>query len=115
MNGTIRVAALLTTLVCAPIAARQAQPPQFGAGNRTVAVYATVTGARGRLVPDLTRDDFAVDDNGKRQTLTLFSNDVQPITMIMLLDRSGSMKPNLELEERAAEAFVSHMLPGDKA
>ena len=37
MNGRIRVAALLTTLVCAPIAARQTQPPQFGAGNRTVA------------------------------------------------------------------------------
>ena len=115
MNGRIRVAALLTSLVCAPIAARQAQPPQFGAANRTVAVYATVTGARGRLVPDLTRDDFAIDDNGKRQALTLFANDIQPITLIMLLDRSGSMKPNFELEERAAEAFVHAMLPADKA
>jgi len=115
MNGKIRVAALLTTLVCAPIAARQAQPPQFGAGNRTVAVYATVTGARGRLVPDLSREDFAIDDNGKRQELTLFANDIQPITLIMLLDRSGSMKANFDLEERAAEAFVHQMLPGDKA
>jgi VWFA-related protein len=115
MNGRIRVAALLTTLVCAPIAARQTQPPQFGAGNRTVAVYATVTGARGRLVPDLAREDFAIDDNGKRQELTLFANDIQPITLIMLLDRSGSMKANFELEERAAEAFVHQMLPGDKA
>jgi len=33
----------------------------------------------------------------------------------MLLDRSGSMKQNFELEERAAEAFVHAMLPGDKA
>lgn len=115
MNGTIRVAALLATLICIPIAARQAQPPQFGSGNRTVAVYATVTGARGRLVPDLSRDDFAIDDNGKRQTLTLFANDIQPITLIMLLDRSGSMKSNFELEERAAEAFVAQMLPGDRA
>lgn len=115
MTRTIRVAAVLVTLVCAPIAARQAPPPQFGAGNRTVAVFATVTNSLGRLVPDLTRDDFAVDDNGKRQTLTLFSNDVQPITVIMLLDRSGSMKPNFDLEERAAEAFVHEMLPGDKA
>lgn len=74
-----------------------------------------MTGARGRLVPDLTRDDFAVDDNGKRQTLTLFSNDIQPITLIMLLDRSGSLKPNFDLEERAAEALVRAMLPADKA
>jgi VWFA-related protein len=35
--------------------------------------------------------------------------------MIMLLDRSGSMKPNFDLEERAAEAFVHEMLPQDKA
>jgi VWFA-related protein len=115
MNGTIRVAALLATLACFPLAARQAQPPTFGAGNRTVAVYATVTGARGRLVPDLTRDDFTIDDNGKPQPLTLFANEIQPITLIMLLDRSGSMKANFELEEHAAEAFVAQMLPGDKA
>ena len=97
------------------MAARQAQPPTFGAANRTVAIYATVTSAQGRLVTDLTRDDFSVDDNGKRQALTLFSNDIQPITLIMLLDRSGSMKPNFDLEERAAEAFVREMLPQDKA
>jgi VWFA-related protein len=116
MNRTIaRVAASSAILVCVPLAARQAQPPQFGAATRTVAVYATVTNAQGRLVPDLERDDFAVDDNGKRQPLTLFSNDVQPITMIMLLDRSGSMKANFELEEHAAEAFVQAMLPADKA
>src|SRR3954471_1906941 len=116
MTVTIgRIFAIVAAAVGVALAAPQTQPPQFGAANRTVAVYATVTGARGRLVPDLTRDDFAVDDNGKRQTLTLFSNDVQPITVIMLLDRSGSMKPNLELEERAAEAFVQAMLPGDKA
>ncbi len=96
------------------LAAAPGQPPQFGAANRTVAVYATVTGARGRLVPDLTRDDFLVDDNGKRQTLTLFSNDVQPITLIMLLDRSGSMKPNFDLQIRAAETFIHGMLPEDR-
>jgi Ca-activated chloride channel family protein len=116
MNRTnARVAALLALLISVPIAARQAQPPVFTGATRTVAVYATVTNALGRLVPDLTRDDFTIDDNGKRQTLTLFSNDVQPITVIMLLDRSGSMKQNFDLEERAAEAFVHEMLPGDKA
>src|SRR6266849_6050210 len=110
-----RVAALVTASVGVAIAAPQTQPPSFVAATRTVAVYATVTNAQGRLVPDLSRDDFAIDDNGKRQTLTLFANDIQPITLIMLLDRSGSMKPNFDLEERAAEAFVRAMLPADKA
>jgi len=65
MNATIgRVAAIVSLSAGVLLAAPQSQPPQFGAANRTVAVYATVTGARGRLVPDLTREDFAVDDNG---------------------------------------------------
>jgi VWFA-related protein len=110
-----RVAALITASVGVTTAAPQTQPPTFVAGTRTVAIYATVTNAQGRLVPDLSRDDFAVDDNGKRQTLTLFANDIQPITLVMLLDRSGSMKPNFDLEERAAEAFVRAMLPVDRA
>ena len=110
-----RVVALFSASVALVSAAPQTQPPSFQAGTNTVAVYATVTNPRGRLVPDLSRDDFAVDDNGKRQTLTLFANDIQPITLVMLLDRSGSMKPNFELEEQAAEAFVRAMLPNDKA
>src|SRR5262249_34941057 len=110
-----RVAALLVTSGSLAIAARQTQPPSFVAATRTVAVYATVTNAQGRLVPDLSRDDFGIDDNGKPQTLTLFSNDIQPITLIMLLDRSGSMKPNFDLEEEAAEAFIREMLPADRA
>ena len=92
----------------------QQQPPTFGTTTRTVAVYATVTDPQGRLAPDLTRDNFEVDDNGVRQELTVFSNDVQPITGIMLLDRSGSMKPNLGLEVRAAETFVHGMLAEDR-
>ena len=95
-----------------------AQPPQgptFSTGNRTVAVYATVTSAEGRLVPDLGRDQFTVEDNNKKQDLTLFANDIQPITAIILLDRSGSMVANFELVAKSAESFVDDMLPDDKA
>src|SRR5206468_6948206 len=63
------------------------QEPTYKIGNRTVAVYATVTGPDGRLVPDLPREAFAVDDNGKRQDITLFANTIQPITAVVLLDR----------------------------
>jgi Ca-activated chloride channel family protein len=96
-------------------ASAQQPPPTFSGGTRTVAVYATVSDPNGRLVPDLTRDRFSVDDNGKRQELTIFANDVQPITVVMLLDRSSSMRNNFSLVEKAAEAFVEAMLPADKA
>jgi VWFA-related protein len=93
----------------------QQQAPTFTGANRTVAVFATVTDANGRLVPDLTRDQFHIEDNGARQELTLFGNDIQPITVVMLLDRSTSMRRNFELVEKAAEEFVNVMLPADKA
>jgi len=106
--------AVMAALIDAALHA-QSQPPTFTVGNRTVAVYATVTDASGRLVPDLSRDQFQIDDNGKRQELTLFANETQPITVVMLLDRSTSMRANFELVEKAAEAFVAVMQPADKA
>jgi Ca-activated chloride channel family protein len=104
------VAALGVAMVA--MSARQAQ---FKSGARTVAVYATVTGPDGRLVPDLNRDDFEIYDNGKLQPISVFANDIQPITIVMLLDRSGSMKANFRLVEAAGEAFVERLLPADKA
>jgi Ca-activated chloride channel family protein len=91
------------------------QPPTFSTGNRTVAVYATVNEIGGRIVSDLERNVFEIDDNGKKQELTLFANDTQPITAVVLLDRSGSMKQQFTLVERAAEAFVESMGTADKA
>ena len=61
------------------------------------------------------RSAFQIDDNGKRQTLTLFAHEIQPITVVILLDRSGSMRANFELVEQAAEQFVAAMRPADKA
>src|SRR6185503_12488888 len=113
--GWIAVVAVCSAAAGVVAATQQTQQPAFISGTRTVAVYATVTNAAGRLVPDLSRDDFTIEDDGKRQPLTVFSNDVQPITVVMLLDRSGSMKLNFELEEQAAEAFVRAMGPADKA
>src|SRR5207244_5317792 len=66
-------------------------------------------------VPDLTRDAFTVLENGQPQDLTLFANDIQPITVVILLDRSGSMRANFTLVADAAGQFVAAMLPTDRA
>jgi len=108
------IVSLAAVSLGAATSAPQAQPPSFSTATRTVAVYATVTNPGGRLVTDLMRDDFAVADNGKAQTLTTFANDIQPITAIVLLDRSSSMKPNFDLEAQGAEAFVRAMGGDDK-
>lgn len=91
------------------------QDPVFRSGARTVAVYVTVSDEAGQLVPDLTREDFEVYDNGRRQTVTLFESGVQRITIVLMLDRSGSMISHFRLVRSAAEQFVAQLLPGDKA
>ena len=107
------VAAAAACLVGGVLAS--AQEPTFRGANRTVAVYATVTDTSGRLVPDLARDAFSIRDNGRPQALTLFANEVQPITVVILLDRSTSMRANFSLVQKAAEQFVEVMRPEDKA
>lgn len=110
------VAALVMAQEPPPQPPSHQQPAQvFRSGSRTVAVYITVSDEQGRLVPNLTEDDFEIYDNGKRQTITLFENGIQPITLVMMLDRSGSMVGNFSLVRSAAEQFVGLLLPTDKA
>ena len=91
-----------------------AQQPTFRTGTRTVALYATVTDNQKRLVPDLEQGDFEILDNEKPQSIDLFVNEVQPITVVVMLDTSASMTGNLKLLEQAAEQFLLRMLPKDK-
>jgi VWFA-related protein len=98
--------------LCASVIGQQ-QPIRSGAS--TVAVYATVTDSTGRLVPNLTKDDFEVYDNGKLQPLTVFENEIQPITVVVMLDRSGSQKENFNLVAAGASEFIRKLLPTDKA
>jgi len=94
-------------------AAAQQQP--FRSGASTVAVYTTVTDATGRLVPGLNKDDFEIYDNGKLQPITLFNTETQPISVIVMLDRSGSMRESFTLVAAGAEEFIKRLLPADKA
>jgi len=88
---------------------------QFKASTDLVRVYATVQDKAKRLVPDLKQDDFVITDNGKVQPITLFSNEVTPFSVIVMLDRSGSMYAHQFEVRDAAIAFVRKLLPDDKA
>src|SRR5215467_5497042 len=109
------LAFVAVALVASGVGAAALQQATFKEGVKTVAVYATVTDSAGRLVPDLQRDAFQVDDNNKPQPLTVFANEDQPITVVMMLDRSVSMRRNFELVEKAAEQFVDALGPADRA
>jgi Ca-activated chloride channel family protein len=93
-----------------------AQQPTFKSGSGLiVSMFTTVTDTNQRLVPDLTIDDFEILDNEKPQPIVIFDNRVQPVTVIVMLDTSGSMTMSLDLLKRAAEQFLLRLLPADRA
>jgi Ca-activated chloride channel homolog len=107
-------ALLVTSAVAAWSALPLAQQPTFRSGTQIVSVFATVMDSQKRLVPDLQESDFEVFDNEKPQPLVFFQNETQPITVIVMLDTSGSMTLTLDLLRAAAEQFVLRLLPADK-
>jgi Ca-activated chloride channel homolog len=94
---------------------QQGQGAVFRSGTKMVPIYATVTDAQDRLIPDLTRGDFEIYDNDKLQELVLFENQVQPFTAVLMLDTSGSMTESLKLVYAGAEQFLTRLSPQDKA
>jgi Ca-activated chloride channel family protein len=107
-------------LLCAGAAAQQTPPPQtpptptFRASTRTVAVYATVQDRTGRLVPDLTKDEFQVLDNGRPTEIVTFSNEVLPVTVVLMLDMSSSMREEFLRVRDATRHFIDALGPGDR-
>jgi len=90
-----------------------AAPQQvFRSTADVVPLFVTAAEKSGRLITDLTKDDFQVFDNGKLQPLTQFDNSPQPIRLIVLIDVSGSMEGNLRLLRGASEELMRHL--GDK-
>jgi Ca-activated chloride channel family protein len=90
------------------------QPPTFKSGTQIVSLFVTVADAQKRLVPNLTQGDFEILDNDKPQPIVYFDSSIHPISVIVMLDTSGSMTLSIDLLKRAAEQFLIRLLPEDK-
>lgn len=110
MNGQcgVAVAMAIAWLFATPAA-------QFRSSVSTVAVYATVSDGRGRLATNLQRENFKVLDDGVEREITLFSNDPQPLTAVLMLDMSGSMMPRFTKVRESTQWFLDALAPGDRA
>ena len=109
LRTVITIAAGLSLLAAGPSAQQKIK-----ISTTTVPVYVTVTDAQKRLVPDLVQDDFEILDNGKPQLIAVFENKGAPISVIVMLDTSGSMTVALDLVKAAAEEFLMRLLPDDQ-
>ena len=70
-------------------------PDLFRSQTELVVLQVSVVDQRGRFVPGLDLDDFAVYEDGVRQSLRLFRHEDIPVTVGIVVDHSGSMRPKL--------------------
>ena len=90
------------------------QQPVFKGTTDLVRVFVTVTDRDGRLVTDLTQEQFEIRDEGAPQPISLFDNTPQPVRLVLLLDVSGSMEGNLPLLRGASEQLFTRLRPDDR-
>lgn len=110
--GRLRSAALKFALAAAPLLCL-AQEPSFRVDVRLVRVLATVKDAGGQPAGNLTKDDFAVYDNGVRQQIAVLErHTAQPLSIALLVDTSGSTAKELRYEVDSVTRFL-HALFGE--
>ncbi len=85
--------------------------------TEVVNVYAVVRDRKGRLIPDLNKDDFALTEDGAPQTIRYFSRSADtPLDLGIMVDTSPSQQRVLQVEQDQAKVFLNHVLqPKDLA
>lgn len=110
-----RIAALcLAGSFAIPAARAQQQPPPTSTLKVTtevVNVLAIVTDKHGRLISDLTKDDFEITEGNAPQQIRYFSRETNtPLTMAMLVDTSPSQIHMLPFEQQEAKQFLHEVV-----
>src|SRR5689334_21999645 len=67
-----------------------------------------------RAVGTLKQEDFLVSEDGNKQTITHFSQDSLPLSVLLLIDRGGCLDPFGEEVRRAANDALSLLKPSDE-
>src|SRR6202453_3593326 len=76
-----------------------------------VGVFFNVKDKHGALIPNQTKDDFTVAEDGKPQTIKYFTAESNlPLTLGILIDTSGSQLRVLDMEKEVGGAFLRQIL-----
>jgi VWFA-related protein len=67
-----------------------------------------------RVVGGLKQEDFLLSEDGNRQTITHFSQDTLPLSVLLLIDRGGCLDPFGEEVRRAAKDALARLKPSDE-
>jgi VWFA-related protein len=82
---------------------------------KVVTLPVTVRDKHGKIIRDLAKDDFTLQEDGRPQTIKYFSQDTNlPLTLGLLVDTSRSQTNVLDAERNASRSFLEQMLVQEK-
>jgi len=94
---------------------RAAQDTTFSTDVKVVNVLATVRDKQGKIVANLNKDDFTLEEDERAQTIRYFSRLTNlPLTLGLLVDTSMSQRRVLGAERSASYTFLDQVLREDK-
>jgi VWFA-related protein len=101
-----------TAQVSSPTDQDQDQPAATVKVNvNVVQLFFNVKDKKGALIPNLTKDDFEILEDGKPQTIKYFAADSNlPLTLGILIDSSGSQTRVLDMEKEVGGDFLTQIL-----
>lgn len=95
-----------------------AEPPQdietLKTDTNLVGVPVIATDRAGVYVPDLTREEFTIFEDGVKQEVALFATVTAPFHVVLMLDTSASTQEKLRVIRESAKAFVELLQPADR-
>jgi VWFA-related protein len=101
------------TLIAEPALSQQTAP--ISVDVKVVTMVATVRDKHGKLIRDLSKDDFVLQQDGHPQSIRYFAQESDAaLTLGLLVDTSLSQRRVLDQERAASRTFVDHLLREDR-
>jgi Ca-activated chloride channel family protein len=104
----------------APSPAVNSEPEEVDAGDvirvdtTLVTLPVSVTDRNGRYIPNLTKEDFRLWEDGLEQQVAFFASVDKPFSLVLMIDTSGSTRFRIEDIQSAAIAFVNQLRADDQ-
>jgi VWFA-related protein len=88
---------------------------KFSTDVKVVSVLVAVRDKQGKIISDLTKDDFDLSEEGRPQTIRYFTRETDaPLTLGLLVDTSLSQRRVLGEEKDASRRFIEKVLREDR-
>src|SRR5262245_59505239 len=109
----IRVVSVVIILISAASFLAQDAPYILKVDVSTVSLDVAVFNPTGEPVTDLAKQDFAVYEDGRPQEIQSFASSTNPYNILLVVDRSGSMRSQFPFLIQALNRFMANLRSQD--